>query len=88
MAEGLKANGVQVDESPDGLTVHGMGGKVPGGGTVATHLDHRIAMAFSVLGQMAEAPITIDDAAPIQTSFPSFIDLMAGLGAGLKLGAD
>lgn len=85
MAEGLKVNGVQVDETPDGLTVHGVGGKVPGGGTVATHLDHRIAMAFSVLGQMAEAPITIDDAAPIQTSFPSFIDLMSGLGAGLKL---
>lgn len=87
MAEGLKANGVKVEETPDGLIVHGMGGKVSGGGTVATHLDHRIAMAFSVLGQMAEAPITIDDAAPIQTSFPSFIDLMTGLGAGLSLDA-
>ncbi len=85
MAEGLKANGVKVEESPDGLTVHGNGGKVRGGGTVATHLDHRIAMAFSVLGQMAEAPITIDDASPIQTSFPSFIELMTRLGAGLSL---
>lgn len=87
MAEGLRANGVKVEENPDGLTVHGLGGKVPGGGTVATHLDHRIAMAFSVLGQMADAPVTIDDAAPIQTSFPSFIDLMSDLGAGLELSA-
>lgn len=84
MAKGLASCGVTVEETPDGLIVHGKGGKVPGGGTVQTYLDHRIAMAFSVLGQRAEAPITIDDAAPIQTSFPSFIDLMTGLGAGLS----
>lgn len=85
MAEGLKACGVKVEELPDGLVVHGCGGRVPGGGTVSAHLDHRIAMSFAVLGQMAEAPITIDDASPIQTSFPSFIALMQGLGAGLAL---
>ncbi len=85
MAKGLASCGVTVEETPDGLTVHGMGGKIPGGGLVETHLDHRIAMAFSVLGQVAETPIIIDDAAPIQTSFPSFIDLMTGLGAGLLL---
>ncbi len=85
MAAGLAANGVKVEETPDGLIVHGMGGKVPGGGAVQTHLDHRIAMSFAVLGQMAKSPVTIDDAAPIQTSFPSFIDLMADLGAGLSL---
>lgn len=85
MAAGLKANGVELTEFDDGIEIKGVGGKVPGGGTVATHLDHRIAMAFSVLGQMAEKPVTIDDAAPIQTSFPSFISLMTGLGAGLAV---
>lgn len=85
MAAGLKANGVELTEFDGGIEIRGVAGKVPGGGTVATHLDHRIAMAFSVLGQMAEKPVTIDDAAPIQTSFPSFIDLMTGLGAGLEV---
>ena len=85
MAAGLKANGVELTEFDDGIEIVGAGGHVPGGGLVETHLDHRIAMAFSVLGQMADAPITLDDAAPIQTSFPSFIDLMTGLGAGLVL---
>lgn len=85
MAVGLDANGVQVEELPDGLVIHGTGGKVPGGGSIETYLDHRIAMSFAVLGQMAEAPITIDDASPIQTSFPGFADLMTGLGTGLKV---
>lgn len=85
MAAGLKANGVELTEFEDGIEIKGFGGKVPGGGMVETHLDHRIAMAFSVLGQMADKPITIDDASPIQTSFPSFIDLMTALGAGLAL---
>lgn len=86
MAAGLKANGVKVTEFDDGLEITGCSGKVPGGGMVETFLDHRIAMSFAVLGQMAEKPITIDDASPIQTSFPTFIDLMTGLGAGLLLG--
>ncbi len=85
MASGLMANGIKVEESPDGLTIHGNGGKIPGGGKVETHLDHRIAMSFAVLGQMADAPITIDDASPIQTSFPGFVDIMTKLGAGLTL---
>jgi 3-phosphoshikimate 1-carboxyvinyltransferase len=84
MAAGLKANGVELEELEDGLVIHGCGGKVAGGGLVKTHLDHRIAMSFSVLGMAAEKPIIIDDAAPIQTSFPSFIDLMNGMGADLK----
>jgi len=88
MAKGLAANGIQIEELPDGLVIHGAGagecGKIPGGGSAITHLDHRIAMSFSVLGQMAKAPITIDDASPIQTSFPGFKDLMTSLGAGLK----
>ena len=84
MAAGLKANGVELEELADGLVIHGKGGKAQGGGMVETHLDHRIAMSFSVLGMASEKPITIDDAAPIQTSFPSFIDLMNGMGADLK----
>ncbi len=84
MAEGLRANGVEVTEFEDGLTVHGRGADgVPGGATVATRLDHRIAMAFLVLGLGARKPVTIDDAAPIATSFPSFLAMMRGLGAEL-----
>lgn len=82
MAAGLKAAGVQVEELPDGLIVEGRGGdKVPGGATVATYLDHRIAMSFAVLSLAATAPITVDDRAPIATSFPSFLPLMTGAGA-------
>ena len=55
-----------------------------GGGTVATHLDHRIAMAFLVLGLATEKPVTIDDQAMIATSFPEFMGLMAGLGAEIE----
>lgn len=83
MATGLKAAGVAVEELEDGLIIDGCGGRVPGGNNtpIATHLDHRIAMSFLILGLAAERPITIDDAAPIATSFPDFLDLMTGLGA-------
>lgn len=78
---GLRANGIEVTEEEDGMIVHGRGPEsVPGGGTVATHLDHRIAMAFACLGFGAQAPVTIDDAAPIRTSFPGFEQLMGNLG--------
>jgi 3-phosphoshikimate 1-carboxyvinyltransferase len=80
---GLKANGVAAEDGPESLLVHGMA-KVPGGGTVATHLDHRIAMAFLVLGLVAENPVTVDDGRPITTSFPDFRSLMTGLGANLE----
>jgi 3-phosphoshikimate 1-carboxyvinyltransferase len=49
--------------------------------TVASRLDHRIAMAFVCLGLAAKAPVTVDDAGPIATSFPGFVELMRGLGA-------
>jgi 3-phosphoshikimate 1-carboxyvinyltransferase len=77
---GLRANGVEVDEHEDGMTVHGRAGEVPGGGTVATHLDHRIAMSFLVMGLGAARPVAVDDAAPIATSFPDFLALMRRLG--------
>jgi 3-phosphoshikimate 1-carboxyvinyltransferase len=84
MATGLRACGVRVEADEDTMTVHGMGpGGVPGGATCATHLDHRIAMSFLVCGLAAQAPVTVDDASPIATSFPVFHSLMAGLGADL-----
>ncbi|MDP2739809.1 MAG: 3-phosphoshikimate 1-carboxyvinyltransferase [Pseudorhodobacter sp.] len=87
MARGLEACGVRVEEDEDTLIVHGMGaGGVPGGATCATHLDHRIAMSFLVLGMAAKRSVTVDDAAPIATSFPVFEGLMAGLGAELSHG--
>jgi 3-phosphoshikimate 1-carboxyvinyltransferase len=82
MATGLSAAGVSVEELPDGLIVHGTGGEpVAGGATIATHLDHRIAMSFAVLSLVARDAITVDDRAPINTSFPDFLPLMAKLGA-------
>ena len=81
LARGLAACGVEVEEGPDSLTVHGRGARPPGGATVAAQLDHRIAMAFLVLGLAAERPVTVDDAGPIATSYPGFQSQMTGLGA-------
>ena len=86
VAQGLSACGVSVEEGEDYLIVQGCGGRAPGGGTVATDLDHRIAMSFLVLGAASEKPIAVDDAGPIDTSFPGFVDLMNGLGANIKAG--
>jgi len=79
-ADGLTTNGVAVRIEGDDLIVTGAQ-SVAGGGTVATHLDHRIAMAFLTLGLATENPVTVDDAGIIATSFKEFTDLMAGLGA-------
>ena len=79
MAAGLRANGVTGTEGEDWMQVEGRPGDVAGGARVATHLDHRIAMSFFVLGLVTKKPVTIDDAAPIRTSFPNFLDLMAAL---------
>ncbi len=84
MAEGLSACGVTVRTGEDWMEVEGTGGKVPGGATVATHMDHRIAMAFLVLGLAAEDPVTVDDGRMIATSFPGFVALMRGLGAAIE----
>ena len=82
MAAGLLAAGVGVEELPDGLIVQGDGGaKVTGGNQVETKLDHRIAMSFAVLSLMAKSPVTVDDRAPIATSFPGFLSLMQAIGA-------
>lgn len=84
VARGLEANGVECVEGEMSLIVRGRpDGKGLGGGTVATHLDHRIAMSFLVLGLAAEKPVTIDDGNMIATSFPEFFDMMKGLGANI-----
>lgn len=80
VAAGLAANGITHEEGHDWLKVTGGGNRI-GGGTVSTHLDHRIAMSFLVLGLASHEPVTIDDQATIATSFPTFTSLMAGLGA-------
>ncbi len=80
VASGLRANGITVETGDDWMIVHGTGGKIPGGGTVVTHLDHRIAMSFLVMGLVAETPVTVDDGEPIETSFPGFVELINGLG--------
>jgi len=79
----LRGNGVAADIEGDDLIVHGRG-RAPGGGTVATHMDHRIAMAAIVLGLASDKPVQIDDGTFIATSFPGFVELMRSLGAGLS----
>ena len=78
----LRNNGVVVEIEGDDLIVHGKGG-APGGGLVATHMDHRIAMSALVLGTASAEPVKVDDAAFIATSFPGFADLLRTLGADI-----
>lgn len=87
VVDGLDANGVtnshgKDEDGEDWLRVVGNPGRVPGGGTVITHLDHRIAMAFLVMGLASQNPVTVDDGRVIATSFPAFEPLMSSLGAG------
>ena len=80
MATGLQAIGARVEEKEDGLVIDGTGGdQLPGGETIAGHLDHRICTSFAVAGLVSRAPVTIDDIAPVATSFPNFEALLAGL---------
>jgi 3-phosphoshikimate 1-carboxyvinyltransferase len=81
IAQGLTACGVSVAVSGDTLAVEGLGAPPAGGAEIAAKLDHRIAMAFLVLGLAARRPVRIDDGATIATSFPGFVEAMNGLGA-------
>lgn len=81
MATGLRTLGVQVDETEDGATIHG--GAVLGSGTIESHGDHRIAMAFAIAGQLTDGEVRINDVANVATSFPGFDSLASGAGFGL-----
>jgi 3-phosphoshikimate 1-carboxyvinyltransferase len=86
IADGLGAAGIRVEKDSDTLTVHGTGGRPPpGGGQIVTHMDHRIAMSFLVLGMVTKDPVRIDDGSTIRTSFPGFADLMNDLGAHIQV---
>jgi 3-phosphoshikimate 1-carboxyvinyltransferase len=80
--DGLRANGVECEIAGDDLIVAGRT-RAKGGGTVATHMDHRIAMSFLVMGLASEKPVAVDDASFVATSFPGFAELMNGLGADI-----
>ncbi|HEY0011377.1 MAG TPA: 3-phosphoshikimate 1-carboxyvinyltransferase [Allosphingosinicella sp.] len=83
MAEGLRAVGARAEEAEESIAIHGTGGApLPGGATVATRLDHRIAMSFAVAALHSRAAIALDDFAPVQTSFPGFAATLALLGGG------
>jgi 3-phosphoshikimate 1-carboxyvinyltransferase len=82
-ADMLRVNGVKVEIAGDDLIVEGRG-HVPGGGLVATHMDHRIAMSALVMGLASDKPVKVDDTAFIATSFPDFIPMMRSLGADLS----
>jgi 3-phosphoshikimate 1-carboxyvinyltransferase len=84
VAAGLSACGIAHAIEGDDLIVEGGKGEAKGGGTVLTHLDHRIAMSFLTLGLGARQPVTVDDGAMIATSFPAFAEMMAGLGADIR----
>lgn len=81
MATGLRALGAAIEETPDGAIIHG--GRL-GGGTVASHLDHRIAMSFAVAGLVAAGPVRINDCSHVATSFPGFLELANGCGFALQ----
>ncbi len=79
-ADMLRVNGIDVEISGDDLIVHGRG-RAQGGGLVATHMDHRLAMSALVMGLASEKPVGVDDMSFIATSFPDFVSMMRGLGA-------
>lgn len=83
IVEGLAACGVETESGKDWLVVHGTGGAVAGGAEIQARFDHRIAMAFLVLGTAARGAVGVDDATAIATSFPEFVALMNGLGAAI-----
>ena len=85
MADGMRALGIAAEPTADGMRVTGGG---YGGGSVASHADHRIAMAFAIAALRAGGPLTITDCANVATSFPGFVELAAGAGLRIEQNAD
>ena len=77
MADGLQAVGIQARPTPDGMVIRG--GQISGG-TINSHGDHRIAMAFTIASLCASDPIIIEDCANVATSFPNFVELATRAG--------
>ena len=88
IADGLRANGVEVAIEGDDLIVTGRGARPKGGGLVEARHDHRIAMSFLVMGMGAQEAVFLDDMSSIDTSFPGFADLMNGLGGNIEGAAE
>jgi 3-phosphoshikimate 1-carboxyvinyltransferase len=81
----LTANGIEARIEGDDLVVQGTGGAIPGGGLVLTHMDHRLAMSALVMGLAARAPVAVDDAGFIDTSFPGFTALVNQAAGGAAI---
>jgi 3-phosphoshikimate 1-carboxyvinyltransferase len=92
MVEGLSRLGVELEELADGVKISGRGGELLGGADgeieVESHTDHRIAMSFAVAGLVSRKPIRVLGCKNINTSFPGFTELMAGIGADIVWGAE
>lgn len=86
MADGLRALGVSAEPTPDGIVIEGRGGeaRVFGGGEIATHHDHRIAMSFAIAALRAGGTISIRDTDVVATSFPGFVALARGAGLDIE----
>ncbi len=84
VAAGLDVNHVRYEIIGDDLIVHGGNGLVEGGGLVETHMDHRIAMSFLVMGLNSQKQVSVDDTSFIATSFPDFMENMSQLGANFN----
>ena len=84
MAAGLAALGVETEVLPDGIRIQGRGDRPLGGGSIDSHGDHRIAMAFAMAALRAEAPVLVQDCDNVDTSFPGFAVLAAGAGLGME----
>ena len=83
----LTANGIEARTDGDDLVVQGTSGAIPGGGLVATHMDHRLAMSALVMGLAARQPVAVDDAGFIDTSFPGFAALVNQAAGGAAITA-